>query len=495
MFNYDLISLCETNLNDSLVMKVPKLSGYEFESANHPGNVSHGGVGIFYKDSLPVTPRRDLSFDESLVLELNFGRKKIFFTALYRSPAFKHSTPEFEAFLQNFKTLYTKLKAENPFAILFTGDFNGHSQFWWPDGDTNPEGKEIDNLFTSLNLTQIISEPTNFEPSKNPSCIDLIVTDQPNLILDSGTRASLDAHCHHQVIYGKINFKIPLPPLSDRKIWHYHRANIVAIQRSMENFPWIEHLKINNDFNWQVKTFTEIFLNVMSNLIPNEVKRIIPRNPPWINKQLKTLLNRKNRLFKNYKKHGYKVEDKVRVDRFREECQVAVEKAKTDYLKNLGNKLNDPNTSEKSYWKIISKVMNTCRAPKIPPLLVNNMFIMNRKDKASFFNDFFSKQCRPIINNSTLPYFHFFTEKRIDDITVQDGDILALIRNLNQNKATGSDEVSGHMLILCDNSVVLPLKIIFENILKTSTYPDEMWKLVNVTPIFKKKRQTINQKL
>ena len=55
MFNYDLISLCETNLNDSLVMKVPKLSGYEFESANHPGNVAHGGVGIFYKDSLPVS--------------------------------------------------------------------------------------------------------------------------------------------------------------------------------------------------------------------------------------------------------------------------------------------------------------------------------------------------------------------------------------------------------------------------------------------------------
>ena len=95
-------------------------------------------------------------------------------------------------------------------------------------------------------------------------------------------------------------------------------------------------------------------------------------------------------------------EDKVRVDRFREECQVAVEKAKTDYLKNLGNKLNDPNTSEKSYWKIISKVMNTCRAPKIPPLLVNNMFIMNCKEKASFFNDFFSKQCRPIINNTLI---------------------------------------------------------------------------------------------
>ena len=41
------------------------------------------------------------------------------------------------------------------------------------------------------------------------------------------------------------------------------------------------------------------------------------------------------------------------------------------------------------------------------------------------------------------------------------------------------------MLLLCDDSVILPLQIIFTNILSTSTYPD-MWKLANVTLIFKK---------
>ena len=40
------------------------------------------------------------------------------------------------------------------------------------------------------------------------------------------------------------------------------------------------------------------------------------------------------------------------------------------------------------------------------------------------------------------------------------------------------------MLLLCDESVILPLQIIFTNILSTSIYPD-MWKLANVTPIFK----------
>ena len=213
LFDYDLISVCETNLNDSIVIPDPFLKDYNFISANHPGNVSRGGVGLFYKESLPVVHRRDLSFDECIVIELKFGRKKIFFTVLYRSPAANHGSPDFALFLSNFKNLNINIMAENPYATFYTGDFNSHSQFWWPGGDTNDEGREIEDLLTSLNLTQIISEPTNFTPNKRPTCIDLIATDQPNLVLDSGCRDSLDSTCHHKIIHCKVNFKVP-PPLS-----------------------------------------------------------------------------------------------------------------------------------------------------------------------------------------------------------------------------------------------------------------------------------------
>ena len=138
----------------------------------------------------------------------------------------------------------------------------------------------------------------------------------------------------------------------------------------------------------------------MSNFIPNENKKFVLRDPPSITKPLKTMLNRKNRLFKNYKKHRYKEEDKVRLEVFRKECQIAVESAKLLFLTKMGNKVNDPGTSQKSYWKIINRVMNKCRAPKIPPLFINNRFILDCREKAKHFNDFFSQQCTPIINSS-----------------------------------------------------------------------------------------------
>ena len=59
-----------------------------------------------------------------------------------------------------------------------------------------------------------------------------------------------------------------------------------------------------------------------------EVKTFAHRDPPWIDKHLKTMLNKKNRLYKNFKKHGYKADDKIRLDPFREECKKAVENKK-----------------------------------------------------------------------------------------------------------------------------------------------------------------------
>ena len=275
-----------------------------------------------------------------------------------------------------------------------------------------------------------------------------MVTDQPNIVLDSGTRDSLDPCCHHQIIHCKVNFKIPPPPPYERKIWHFHRGNIAAIKRSMTSFPWHQHLSINSNPNWQVKTFTEVLLNIMANFIPNETKKIVPRDPPWITKHLKATLKRKNRLFKNFKKHGYKEEDRIRLEVFRTECQEAVESAKSTYLHNLGEKLSDSNTSQKSYWKIISRVLNKCRAPKVPPLLVNDVFIIESARKATYFNDFFTKQCKPIINNSILLIFSFLTNQRINNINIENNEIINLIRNLNPNKAMGSDGISGQMLLM-----------------------------------------------
>ena len=183
--------------------------------------------------------------------------------------------------------------------MFFTGDFNGHSQAWYPDGDSNPEGVLLDDLFTELNLTQLISEPTHFfRDDCKPSCIDLVITDQPNIVLNSGVRSSIDPTVKHQIIFCKINFRIPPLPKFLRKIWHFNRAQTDMIIRAISDYPWEEKLGRHSNPTFQVNMLNECVLNIMSNFVPNEVKTIRPREPEWFNRNVKNLLRKQNKLYK-----------------------------------------------------------------------------------------------------------------------------------------------------------------------------------------------------
>ena len=228
--NYnDIISLCETSLNDESQIPKPLMEGYEFKSSNHPSGEKRGGVGIFYKETLPLTIKNYFSFDECLVCEIHIGKKKIFYSVIYRSPSNRANSPEFHQFLTNFENLVIKIRDEKPYASFYVGDFNAHCQNWWPGGDTNAEGLLLDELTSSLGLEQLISDPTNYEDGKNPSCIDLIFCDQPNIVLESGIRPSPDNFCKHQIIFGRLNLHIPPLRPFVRKTWHYNKANITVL--------------------------------------------------------------------------------------------------------------------------------------------------------------------------------------------------------------------------------------------------------------------------
>ena len=68
-------------------------------------------------------------------------------------------------------------------------------------------------------MAQLIDQPTNLE-SRGISCVDLIITDQPDLFVDCGIHSSLDNCCHHQIVHGKVNISIPSsPPPFRRRIW------------------------------------------------------------------------------------------------------------------------------------------------------------------------------------------------------------------------------------------------------------------------------------
>ena len=74
--------------------------------------------------------------------------------------------------------------------------------------------------------------------------LDLIFTNQPNMITDSGVHPSLHQNCHHQIIFAKVNMKIFYPPPYKRLIWDYRNANVKAINSAIESFNWKNALMV-----------------------------------------------------------------------------------------------------------------------------------------------------------------------------------------------------------------------------------------------------------
>ena len=187
--NYDLIGIVETQIDSTVDEDRLSLDGYTFLKDNHPQNVKRGGVGLYVRDSLPSKNRSDLvTLPECIVCEIHLNRKKYFFVVVYRSPSQNHS--EFENFMMNFELLLSKMHAENPFSVIITGDFNCRSSQWWENDIENNEGKLFEIMTSDLGLHQLISEPTHLM-GESKSCIDLIFSDQPNLIIESGVHPSL----------------------------------------------------------------------------------------------------------------------------------------------------------------------------------------------------------------------------------------------------------------------------------------------------------------
>ena len=129
------------------------------------------------------------------------------------------------------------IKSCTPHCIVVTRDLNYRSKQWWPEDVELAEGLGLDEFIEINNHTELIDEPTNIR-STGMSCIDIIITDQPNLFVDFGVHTSLDNHCQHQIIHGKIDISVPPPPPFKRKIWYYARAKKDQIKSAIENVDW-----------------------------------------------------------------------------------------------------------------------------------------------------------------------------------------------------------------------------------------------------------------
>ena len=267
--NYDIICLTETFLNFSILSDDNRITrdGYNLIRSDHPSDSKKRGVFIYYTEHIPLILRDDINtLDNFQVREICSQNEKCFLTYIYRSRS--QNQDEFKNFCTNFDILLNNINDELPLCLIVTGDFNACCSRWWENDTTNLQDQELDSLTLSAGYNPIIDKPTHVINPSMP-CIDIIFCTNQSVISNHGVDVSIFDKCHHNIIYDKINIRVPLPPTYVREVCDYEKANTENIKKAISNFDW-NNVFENPSADEKVDFLNKTLLNIFRNYIPNK---------------------------------------------------------------------------------------------------------------------------------------------------------------------------------------------------------------------------------
>ena len=135
---------------------------------------------------------------------------------------------------------------------------------------------------------------------------------QQNIISNHGVDVSIFDKCHHNIIFGKVDIRVPLPPIFVREVWDYSKANAELIKKAISNFNWDNVFK-DLSVDEKVVLLNETLLNIFRNYILNKKIKCDYSQPPWMTDKIKTLLRDRYKLTTTFYKNGQKTADREKV--------------------------------------------------------------------------------------------------------------------------------------------------------------------------------------
>ena len=222
------------------------------------------------------------------------------------------------------------LAQKGSFLITIIGDFNIKSCNLYSHDKTSFKGSTIESITSQFGLHQLRIVPTH-SLQNSSSCIDLIFTSQPNIVVESGVHPFLHPNCHHQIIFAKFNLKIYYPPPYLREVWHYSDANI----------------------NEKVSLFNKMILKILNNFSPHETIICDNKDPSWFNSRIKPLIENKNKIHKNYQRFKSNNQLLSKLNLLQEQLHLLINKSKQNYYSRMASKLTNVQRNSKTYSTIV----------------------------------------------------------------------------------------------------------------------------------------------
>ena len=375
-----------------------QIPGFHIESENLLDKSVGRGLVIYVQNNLSYTkldlgkivPKDDIP-DEVLACEINLSQgDKLLLCVFYRSPSSSEDNS------RKINELMRRLISLNHSHVLMVGDYN-YPKIDWTSYTSDSKHEDINFEFIECvrdcYMHQHVTTPTRGRGTETPSVLDLVFSNEAELVEGVTTNAPLGASDHSVL---EIDFRCHPGELPPKVSYSYEKADFKKM-RDMMDIDWEKILgDCEDDVNTQWEIFHNKYKQAEEACVPKRILKTSKKKfSVPLDKRTLAKKRRKHRLWQRFlETEDGKVYTEYR--RCSNQLRRLTRKATKIFEKGIAKSAK---TQPKKFWKYVSS--KTKAKNKIPDLYMDDNCDPNNMAKtdeekaeslATFFSSVFTKE-------------------------------------------------------------------------------------------------------
>ena len=434
------------------------------------------GICIYVKEELNSSP---LVFCEAELIEQLWiqvkleGADGLVVGCLYRSPSV-NGRQSVDSLAKVLKTVCSK----NPSHLLLTGDFNLPEIDWESSFSMAPDAHCSHAFIDLLNgcfLHQHVTEPTRYRLGTEPHILDLVITNEENMVKNLNLEAGLGLSDHVIIRFDLCCYAVK--QRSDTVKLNFKKANFDRLNARIRDVRW--ETRDNETLYDYYEFFTDTMNSIIAECIP-PTRGYPKRRNLYINSRALQLRRQKVVLWNTYVRTREPI-DHARYARCRNQLRMMTRRLRAQYEEELAASMKQ---NPKRFWQYTNSRLKT--RSQIEELQDSTGAVASSdKDKVTMLNRFFSSTFTIEDLNSIPQPPNRFEGEGLSDVVISPTIVETKLRSLRVTGSPGPDGIHSRVLREAASTIAVPLARLFRKSLDAGILPDE-WKKGLVVPTFKK---------
>ena len=380
---------------------------------------------------------------------------------------------------ENLFKLIKKMCDMKPSHLLIVGDFNIKEINWVdiisPANETHISTKFIECIRNCF-LFQHVMEPTRYRSDNVPSILDLIFTNEENMVLNLSMLPGLGKR-DHVILNFNFNCYTNVQSATFKK-YNFFKGKYSAIEEDLGKEDWSESLRdLPLAESWDLLT-DKITRLIEKNVPESKISPNAARRRPYVNQACLNTIRVKHRKWTKYRNsmsdRNYDIYKSAR-----NKAKAELRKAKYEYERDLASKIKTDNKLFWSYVRSKTKTKSSLGELEMP----SGDLTSDSQEKANILNKFFVSVFENE-GNENLPDFQDRPFIEPLHLEIKERNLEKAIDKVKETKSKGPDNIHPMLIKKCKKSLLTPLRIIFTKSLEEEKIPD-IWKVGHISAIHK----------